>query len=92
MLGVRGTQPQCSASVTAIETAAIVLERRDELTEQQTVSFDNEPLILVDADDNVTGFAAKVNAHCDGGLLHRAFSVFLFTDDDLALLRIRIRI
>lgn len=42
------------------------------------VSFDDELLILVDDADNVTGYENKVNAHRGGGLLHRAFSVFLF--------------
>ena len=34
--------------------------------------------ILVDDADNVTGYDNKVNAHRGHGLLHRAFSVFLF--------------
>jgi isopentenyl-diphosphate delta-isomerase len=59
------------------------------LNHHKTVSFDNEPLILVDADDNVTGFESKVNAHLGDGLLHRAFSIFLFTEDDQVLLQQR---
>jgi isopentenyl-diphosphate delta-isomerase len=59
------------------------------MTNHKTVSFDNEPLILVDANDNVTGYETKVNAHLGGGLLHRAFSIFLFTDDDRVLLQQR---
>jgi isopentenyl-diphosphate Delta-isomerase len=59
------------------------------LNNHKTVSFDNEPLILVDADDNVTGYETKVNAHLGDGLLHRAFSIFLFTEDDQVLLQQR---
>lgn len=42
------------------------------------VSFDDEPLILVDPDDNVLGYKAKSVCHDGEGLLHRAFSVFVF--------------
>lgn len=42
------------------------------------VSFDDEPLILVDPDDNVVGHELKETCHQGEGLLHRAFSVFLF--------------
>ena len=59
------------------------------MTNHNTVSFDNEPLILVDAEDNVTGYETKVNAHLGSGLLHRAFSIFLFSDDDRVLLQQR---
>ena len=59
------------------------------MSKHKTVSFDNEPLILVDAEDNVTGYETKVNAHLGDGLLHRAFSIFLFTDDDRVLLQQR---
>ena len=59
------------------------------MTTHKIVSFDNEPLILVDDDDNVTGYETKVNAHLGGGLLHRAFSIFLLTDDDRVLLQQR---
>ncbi|EED36858.1 isopentenyl-diphosphate delta-isomerase [Luminiphilus syltensis NOR5-1B] len=43
-----------------------------------TVSFDEEPLILVDPDDNVVGHQSKYLTHQGRGLLHRAFSIFLF--------------
>jgi isopentenyl-diphosphate delta-isomerase len=59
------------------------------LNKHKTVSFDNEPLILVDGEDNVTGYETKVNAHLGDGLLHRAFSIFLFTDNDEVLLQQR---
>jgi isopentenyl-diphosphate delta-isomerase len=53
------------------------------------VSFDDELLILVDAEDNVTGYESKVNAHQGEGLLHRAFSIFLFNPAGEVLLHRR---
>ena len=53
------------------------------------VSFDDEPLILVDRDDAITGFCSKVEAHRGEGVLHRAFSIFLFADDGRVLLHRR---
>lgn len=44
------------------------------------VSFDDELLILVDGADNVTGYETKADAHAGPGLLHRAFSIFLFNE------------
>lgn len=41
------------------------------------VSFDDEPLVLVDAEDNVTGFGDKAELHRGRGHRHRAFSIFL---------------
>ena len=55
----------------------------------ETVSFDDEDLILVDIDDRVTGYDNKLNAHMGGGKLHRAFSVFLFDGPDWVLLQRR---
>ncbi len=48
-----------------------------------------ERVILVDARDRAVGTAEKVAAHREGGLLHRAFSVFLFDDDGRMLLQQR---
>lgn len=53
------------------------------------VSFDDEPLILVDADDTVVGHRSKAEAHDGMGLLHRAFSVFLFDADGAVVLQQR---
>lgn len=55
----------------------------------ETVSFDDEPLILVDSEDRVVGHETKINAHLGDGMLHRAFSIFLFSDDDQVLLQQR---
>ncbi|MCL5799487.1 MAG: isopentenyl-diphosphate Delta-isomerase [Gammaproteobacteria bacterium] len=54
-----------------------------------SVSNDEEPLILVDVDDRPTGSASKRLCHDGEGLLHRAFSVFLFRDDGSVLLQQR---
>lgn len=42
------------------------------------VSFDEEPLILVDSIDNIVGYRSKRDCHQNPGILHRAFSVFVF--------------
>jgi isopentenyl-diphosphate delta-isomerase len=44
----------------------------------RNVSSESEELILVDADDNETGFGSKADCHDGDGVLHRAFSLFLF--------------
>lgn len=53
------------------------------------VSFDDELLILVDNADNVTGYETKRSAHAGDGLLHRAFSIFLFNGRGEVLLHRR---
>lgn len=53
------------------------------------VSFDEESLILVDERDNVVGYDSKLNTHRGSGLLHRAFSIFLFAGPDRVLLHRR---
>ncbi len=53
------------------------------------VSFDDEPLILVDENDHVVGHRSKAECHDGDGMLHRAFSVFLFNDRGELLLQQR---
>jgi isopentenyl-diphosphate delta-isomerase len=53
------------------------------------VSFDDEPLILVDSDDNVLGYKPKAETHQGRGVLHRAFSIFLFDSAGRVLLQQR---
>jgi isopentenyl-diphosphate delta-isomerase len=53
------------------------------------VSFDDEPLVLVDAADRVLGHASKALAHRGRGLLHRAFSIVLYAPDGAVLLQRR---
>jgi len=45
---------------------------------RKIVSSDGERLIVVDEDDNESGFLSKAECHDGPGILHRAFSVFLF--------------
>lgn len=53
------------------------------------VSSDAEELILVDENDNEAGHLSKAECHDGDGVLHRAFSVFLFNDDGKVLLQQR---
>ena len=53
------------------------------------VSFDHEPLVLVNDADVEIGFASKQRCHDGDGLLHRAFSVFLFSPQGEVLLQQR---
>ena len=46
--------------------------------QHRIVSSESEALILVDRDDNEIGFVSKADAHDGDGVLHRAFSLFLF--------------
>lgn len=49
-----------------------------ERTEPRIVSFDSDTLILVDHADRIVGYASKTACHEGRGLLHRAFSLFVF--------------
>jgi isopentenyl-diphosphate delta-isomerase len=53
------------------------------------VSSEDELLVLVDAADNETGHLTKAECHDGGGVLHRAFSVFLFNGRGETLLQQR---
>jgi isopentenyl-diphosphate delta-isomerase len=64
-------------------------EEMTPLSTHATVSFDDEPLILVDSDDTVTGYQNKAQAHEGDGVLHRAFSIFLFNPRGEVLLQQR---
>jgi len=55
------------------------------------VSDQDELLILVDREDNELGFASKAECHSGSGLLHRAFSVFIFNPSGQVLLQQRSR-
>jgi len=48
-----------------------------------------DTLILVDENDNEIGTSEKVDCHLGRGLLHRAFSVFLFNPDGQLLIQQR---
>lgn len=55
----------------------------------QAVSSPDEALILVDENDREIGFRSKDECHRGEGLLHRAFSVFLFNSRGEVLLQQR---
>ena len=54
-----------------------------------TVSFDDDKLILVDREDREVGSETKLSCHHSAGIRHRAFSVFIFDDDNRLLLQKR---
>jgi isopentenyl-diphosphate delta-isomerase len=58
-------------------------------TEHRIVSADSEELILVNSDDSEAGFLDKRRCHDGAGILHRAFSLFLFNADGVLLLQQR---
>lgn len=58
-------------------------------THNRNVSSESEELILVDRDDNELGHLSKAQCHDGEGVMHRAFSVFLFNDAGELLLQQR---
>jgi isopentenyl-diphosphate delta-isomerase len=48
-----------------------------------------DELVLVDENDNCIGTLPKQKAHEDGGVLHRAFSIFIFDSAQRMLLQLR---
>src|SRR5699024_5057887 len=57
----------------------------------RVVSFDDESLILVDSNNTVLGHKPKVDCHRGNGMLHRAFSIFLFNSAGDLMLQQRSR-
>ena len=51
----------------------------------------NEELIIVDENDNVIGYRDKESCHNGRGILHRAFSIFIFNSRNELLLQRRSR-
>ena len=58
-------------------------------TRFEVVSHDDEPLILVDEQDREVGTLDKASCHDGDGMLHRAFSLFVFNADGETLLQKR---
>jgi isopentenyl-diphosphate Delta-isomerase len=50
---------------------------------------DDDELILVDSDDREIGYLSKTDAHLGSGVLHRAFSLFVFNPEGELLLQQR---
>ncbi|HZW60354.1 MAG TPA: isopentenyl-diphosphate Delta-isomerase [Woeseiaceae bacterium] len=59
------------------------------MSRHSIVSSDSEELILVDADDRETGYLSKAHCHDGRGVLHRAFSLFIFNGNGELLLQQR---
>jgi isopentenyl-diphosphate Delta-isomerase len=55
----------------------------------EVVSFDSEELILVDDEDQELGYLSKAKCHEGNGVLHRAFSLFVFNRGGELLLQQR---
>ena len=58
-------------------------------TKAEIVSSESEALILVDSSDRVLGYLDKSAAHDGDGVLHRAFSLFIFNQEGKLLLQQR---
>ncbi len=59
------------------------------INNHRIVSSESEELILVDRNDNEIGHISKADAHDGDGILHRAFSLFLFNEAGELLLQQR---
>jgi isopentenyl-diphosphate delta-isomerase len=59
------------------------------MAREEIVSNASEQLILVDELDRELGFRAKTDCHTGKGVLHRAFSIFVFNSDNELLLQKR---
>jgi isopentenyl-diphosphate Delta-isomerase len=59
------------------------------MARDEVVSSDAEALILVDEHDREIGSRAKSACHSGKGILHRAFSIFVFNGDNELLLQKR---
>ncbi len=57
----------------------------------EVVSFEDEPLMLVDSNDTVIGVLDKAACHDGDGKLHRAFSLFIFNSRGELLVQRRAR-
>ena len=59
------------------------------MAREEIVSNASEQLILVDEADREVGFKSKSDCHAGKGILHRAFSIFVFNGDNDLLLQKR---
>lgn len=57
--------------------------------DHKIVSFNDEKLILVDSQDKIIGYENKDICHDGQGILHRAFSIFIFNGRNELLLQKR---
>lgn len=59
------------------------------MAREEVVSSSSEELILVDELDREIGHELKSECHSGNGILHRAFSIFIFNNDNQLLLQQR---
>jgi isopentenyl-diphosphate Delta-isomerase len=59
------------------------------MAREEIVSNASEQLILVDDHDREIGYQGKADCHLGFGVLHRAFSIFVFNEDNELLLQQR---
>ena len=59
------------------------------MAREEIVSNSSEQLILVDDQDRELGYRSKLDCHSGKGVLHRAFSIFVFNGDNELLLQKR---
>lgn len=59
------------------------------MVREEVVSSADEQLILVDELDREIGYDSKSECHAGNGILHRAFSIFVFNSGDELLLQKR---
>jgi len=57
--------------------------------QEKIVSFDDEKLIIVDPEDKILNYKSKIECHEGDGILHRAFSVFIFNSNRQLLIHQR---
>lgn len=61
------------------------------MTSSKQVSFEDELLIVVNDNDEELGYKSKTECHDEGGILHRAFSIFIFNEKMQLLIQKRSR-
>jgi len=59
------------------------------MNSNEIVSFDDEMLIVVDENDHITDYRSKAECHQGNGILHRAFSIFIFDNSGQVLMQKR---
>ena len=61
------------------------------MTSSKLVSFEDELLIVVNDNDEELGYKSKAECHDGDGILHRAFSIFIFNEKMQLLIQKRSR-
>uniref|UniRef100_A0A3Q3WEC7 isopentenyl-diphosphate Delta-isomerase n=1 Tax=Mola mola TaxID=94237 RepID=A0A3Q3WEC7_MOLML len=100
LLGVTNSQSRAATAASALHSKVRHLHsavRMPEITidhlDEKQVQLLSEMCILIDENDHKIGADTKKNCHLnyniDRGLLHRAFSVFIFNSDEKLLLQQR---